>query len=153
MDQHAASREVAEVKENGEILRRMLEILSEFCPRFCPTNLPEVPHLGRLLPNFCEKAGRLWHRRDANPTFLWCHHSASSTSRCSKHCLLGHWLTRKCLQTNVYSMFTDKCSPDVYRQMFSGRLSANSQSPPLSSLLLGGSYWTNLIKRSTVEKR
>ena len=53
MDQHAASREVAEVKENGEILRRMLEILSEFCPRFCPTNLPEVPHLGRL--NFCEK--------------------------------------------------------------------------------------------------
>ena len=50
-------------------------------------------------------------------------------------------------------MFTDKCSPDVYRQMFSGCLKPNSQSPPLSSLLLGGSYWTNLIKRSTVEKR
>ena len=116
MDQHAASREVAEVKENGEILRRMLEILSEFCPTFCPTNLPEVPHLGRLLPNFCEKAGRLWHRPDANPTFLWCHHSASSTSRCSKHCLWGidspenvyRQMFTRCLQTNVFRTFVGK---------------------------------------------
>ena len=137
MDQHAASREVAEVKENGEILRRMLEILLEFCPRFCPTNLPEVPHLGRLLPNFCEKGcgialmqiqhffgATILHllHLDVQNIVFWGIDSPENVYR---------QMFTRCLQTNVHPMFADKCFPD---------LKANSQSPPLSSLLLAGSY-------------